>query len=392
MKAMILAAGVGSRLSPITDVVPKPLIPVLGKPVLSRIIDLLEKHGFNQFIANTHYLGEKIQDYYLNNAGGKIKIVHEEELSGVAGGIRACADFLREGHSEGNRTFAIIMGDAITDIDLSAMLASHKSSGRLATIAVKQVDDTSQFGVVSFDSTNKVISFQEKPKKEQALSNWANTGVYLFEPAILDWIPSIVEAPTYDVAHDLFPNLLNNNIELNVFTANHTYWADLGTHAQYRQTLFDALNGALSLNCEGQKYSWGYLGEGTKMSAGCFIKGKAYIGKNCYIGRCIMKGNVVIEDNCIIEDGTVIQDSLILSGAIIRNGCRIREMNIKPGDDIYPVAEPMEDAIVINPISGKSDLNGEKQTASTTKDEKVSENSFLSFVNEAAERFVKIFQ
>lgn len=344
MRAMILGAGVGSRLAPITDVLPKPLIPVLGQPVLSRIIDLLKENGFNKLIANTHYLGHKIYEQYSD----LLEIRQENQLSGVAGGIRVCSDFLKNDQ----QTFAVIMGDALTDINLSEMLAAHKLSGRIATIAVKQVEDTSGFGVVCFDETKRVISFQEKPKNQEALSNWANTGVYLFENEILDFIPNAAQAPVYDVAHDLFPALLEADIELNVYETN-AYWADLGTHKQYRQTLFDCLDGIVKLQVEGQKYSWGYLGDNSDLKPGCFIKGKAYIGQNSSIGRAIVKGHVVIEDNCIIEDNVVLEDCFIMSGSIIRSGCRIREMNISPNSDIHAVSDPDENAIRISPISDK---------------------------------------
>jgi mannose-1-phosphate guanylyltransferase len=321
MKAMILAAGVGSRLAPITDQLPKPLIPVLGKPVLARILDLLRSAGFNEFIANTHYLGSKIHAAFAD----QIQIRHEETLSGVAGGIRVCKEFLQRDQ----QTIAIIMGDALTNIDLVSMLRAHKSSGAMVTMAVQQVTDTSQFGVVCFDEQNRVTSFQEKPKASEALSNWANTGVYLFEPEVLDFIPSEEEVAVYDVAGDLFPALLENGKHLNTFTTN-SYWADLGTHDQYRQTLFDCLNGIVDLEIDGQKYSWGYLGEDSQMSAGCFVKGKAYIGKNCKLGQCILKGNVIIEDNCVIEDGVELEDCLILAGSVIARGSVVKNQNIIP--------------------------------------------------------------
>ena len=329
---MILAAGVGSRLAPITDSIPKPMIPVLGKPVLSRIIELLQKHGFNKYTANTHYLGQQIQEAFSQ----QIDIHHEEFLTGVAGGIRVCADFLKKE----NKPFAVIMGDALTNIDLSAMLESHIASGRQLTIAVKQVEDVSQFGVVCFDDTNKITSFQEKPKPQEAFSKWANTGVYIFNPSVLDYIPSLEEAPVYDAAKDLFPRLLKENIEMNVFLAD-AYWADLGTHDQYRQTLFDCLNGDLVAEIEGTKYSWGYLGDKTLMNPGCFIKGKAYIGKNCNIGRAILKGNVVIEDNCIIEDDVVLENCLVMNNSVIKKGSVVKNINIEP-NKIYRSFEPAE--------------------------------------------------
>ena len=330
MRAMILAAGVGSRLAPITDVLPKPLIPVLGETVLDRIISILTSSGFNELVANTHYRASQIHRAYSN----LLEIREEKQLSGVAGGIRCCADFLRAG----NNTFAVIMGDALTDLNLTEMLRIHKLSGRPATIAVKQVKDTSQFGVVCFDAQNKVSSFQEKPKAEQALSNWANTGVYLFEPEILDYIPSVQERPTYDVAHDLFPALLEAGLELNIYETN-AYWADLGTHAQYRQALFDGLNGIVKIDIPGQSYSWGFLGDYTKLDPSCFIRGKAYIGKNCQIGQAVLQGNVVVEDNCIIEDDVVLDNCLIMSGCHIQKGSRLKERNILSGSTINPFGQ-----------------------------------------------------
>lgn len=364
MRAMILAAGVGSRLAPITDALPKPLIPVLGKPVLSRIIELLQANGFKEFIANTHYLGDKIQAAYSD----QITIRHEENLSGVAGGIRVCADFLREA----NDTVAIIMGDALTNIDLEAMLKAHKASGAQASMAIKEVEDTTQFGVVCFDKNNKVTSFQEKPKPSEALSNWANTGVYLFEPSVLDEIPSVEDAPQYDVAKDLFPAMLAKGIHMNVFKTD-SYWADLGTHAQYRQTLKDCITGIFKIEIPGDKYSWGYLSDSAQLSPGCFIKGKAYIGANSKVGRSIFKGTVVIEENCVIEDDVVLEDCLVLSGSVIKSGCKLKAQNIKPGDVVEP---PAEEGLKIIPVDTK------KQ-----KDE-----TLLSIVKEASENLINIFK
>lgn len=382
MRAMILAAGVGSRLAPITDIIPKPTIPVLGKPVLDRIIDLLKSHGFNEFIANTHYLGEKIFDLYQD----RINIKHEADLTGVAGGIRTCADFLRAGKD----SFVVIMGDALTDINLTEMLAQHKASGRLATIAIKEVEDTTHFGVICFDEDKKVTDFQEKPRPEEALSNWANTGVYIFEPAILDYIPSAEVYPIYDVAHDLFPDLLKQKIELNIYQTN-SYWADLGTHEQYRQTLFDCLEGKFNIDIEGQKYSWGYLANSAYLSSGCYIKGKAYIGNNSRVGRVIMKGNVILEDNVIIEDDVVLENCLIMSNSIIKKGCKIKDVNIKPHDEVFPTSSPAKDAIEIFPLTNARTIKTETELREKFIDNNEADNKFLAFLAEASKKINRLF-
>ncbi|MBX9688091.1 MAG: nucleotidyltransferase family protein, partial [Candidatus Obscuribacterales bacterium] len=168
MKAMVLAAGVGSRLDPLTSQVPKPLVPVANRPVMEHILRLLKKHGFEDVVSNLHYLPEKIRAYFADGRalGLNIDFRLESELSGDAGGVRACRDFF------GQDTFIVLMGDLLTDADLSRIYAEHKRKGALATIATKQVADVSQFGVILADEDGFIRGFQEKPKAQEALSNF----------------------------------------------------------------------------------------------------------------------------------------------------------------------------------------------------------------------------
>src|SRR3954454_8838467 len=170
MKAMVLAAGLGTRLRPLTYEITKPMVPVLDRPVMEHIVDLLDRHGFEEVIANLHYFPDSIREHF----GERREYRVEPELLGTAGGVRACASFF------GDEPFLVISGDALTDIDLTALAARHRETGGIATLAVKQVPDTREFGVVLHDGEGRITGFQEKPSPEEALSDLGNCGIYMF--------------------------------------------------------------------------------------------------------------------------------------------------------------------------------------------------------------------
>ena len=180
MRAMVLAAGLGTRLRPLTYEITKPMVPVLDRPVMEHILDLLDRHGFEEVIANLHYFPESIREHF----GDRLAYRFEEELLGTAGGVRACADFF------GDEPFLVISGDALTDIDLGALAARHPETGGIATLAVKKVSDTREYGVVLHDRDGRITGFQEKPEPEEALSDLGNCGIYVFEPQIFEYFPS----------------------------------------------------------------------------------------------------------------------------------------------------------------------------------------------------------
>ena len=212
---MVLAAGLGTRLRPLTYEITKPMVPVLDRPVMEHILELLERHGFDQVIANLHYFPDTIKDYF----GERISYRVEEELLGTAGGVRACREFF------GDEPFLVISGDALTDIDLSALAARHRDSGGIATLAVKRVHDTREYGVVLHDRDGRITGFQEKPSPEEALSNLGNCGIYVFSPEIFDYFP---DRPFADWAQDVFPALLENGVPFHIHEVAE-YWNDVGS-------------------------------------------------------------------------------------------------------------------------------------------------------------------
>lgn len=332
VKAMVLAAGIGSRLKPLCDVVPKPLIKIGGRTVMDYILLLLKKHGMTDIISNTHHLGDKIENHFKDinkNENINIKFIYEPKLTGVAGGIRACKDFLNQS------TACIIMGDALTDANLSKLYKQHmeavKKCNCIATIAIMEVEDTSQFGVVVTESmltsTNKnlcsgskVIKFQEKPTREQALSKWANTGIYFFEPKVFDYIPTETEAAVYDVAHDLFPKLLEANEYLQaVEVEKDLYWADLGTPKQYLSSIKDLSEGKIKLDL------LPLISPKAKIAKSAILEGTNEIGDNVVIGENALIKNCVIWDNVIVEENSKLEDCIIGPNSHIKANSELKD-------------------------------------------------------------------
>ncbi len=230
MKGMIMAAGVGTRLHPLTKDIPKPMVPIAGRPLMEHIIHLLRIHGFTQLVANLHYLPQTIQNYFGDGSrfGVNLKYSYEPDLMGTAGGVKNNQDFLDE-------TFVVVSGDALTDINLAAFLDFHKQKGAIASIALKPMEEVERFGVVIVDSDGRITSFQEKPKKEEALSNLVNTGVYIFEPEIFNYIPG---EEVYDFGKNLFPRLAAEGAPFYGYVTQ-DYWCDVGNLEAYSQAQKD---------------------------------------------------------------------------------------------------------------------------------------------------------
>jgi len=302
MKAMVLAAGLGTRLRPLTYEITKPMVPVLDRPVMEHILDLIERHCFDGVIANLHYFPETIREHF----GQRIYYRFEEELLGTAGGVRACADFF------GDEPFLVISGDALTDIDLTAFVARHRETGGIATLAVKQVPDTREYGVVLHDREGRITGFQEKPKPDEALSDLGNCGIYIFEPAIFDYFP---DRPFVDWAKDVFPALLENDVPFHIHEVRE-YWNDVGSLAELRQGTFDALNGQLRLEMQGAEVQPGVTVAGSSpLREDTEVDGTVWIGHDVQIGADVrLMGPIVLGDGARIGDGAQLRESILFPG------------------------------------------------------------------------------
>jgi mannose-1-phosphate guanylyltransferase len=302
---MVLAAGLGTRLRPLTYVISKPMVPVLDRPVMEHIVDLLDRHGYEQVIANLHYFPEMIRDHF----GERLQYRYEPELLGTAGGVRACAEFFGEG------SFLVISGDALTDIDLGAFARRHREAGGIATLAVKQVPDTRELGVVLHDREGRVTGFQEKPSPEEALSDLGNCGIYMFDSKIFDYFPA---RPFADWAQDVFPALLENDVPFHIHEL-HEYWNDVGSLSELRQGTFDALGGELHLEIQGTEVSPGVITAGeSPLREDTEIDGAAWIGHDVQIGsRVGLMGPLVLGAGATIGDGALVRGSIVFPGTEI---------------------------------------------------------------------------
>ena len=215
VRAYLMAAGLGTRLHPLTGLTSKPMVPILNRPVMEHLLRLLRRHGVTEIAANLHYHPEKIRSYFGDGAefGVELRYNLEEHLLGTAGGADAFREFLS------GSTFLVMSGDGLTDIDLTAFLAAHRASGGVATLAVKEVDDPSLYGVVVHDDDMRVVGFQEKPRREEALSTLCNCGIYAFEPRIFDFIEP---GAFTDWAKDVFPALLQHDLPFHCWSSRAT--------------------------------------------------------------------------------------------------------------------------------------------------------------------------
>lgn len=313
-KAMIMAAGVGSRLDPLTQDVPKPLVPIANRPVMDILLEKLLDISVKDVIANTHYKSEKIIERYKNNEIGiNFEYIHEKELSGTAGGVKKCQFFFDEGED-----FLVLSADGLTNANLRAGIKAHKKSGAIATIGIKKIamEEIPHFGVVVTDKKGFITGFQEKPAIKDAKSDCINTGIYIFNYKIFDYIPADT---FYDFAKNVFPELLDKGIKINTFHVEE-YWSDIGTIDQYAQSTQDLFNNLYGINHSGI----------ITTPKGAYITGKSYIapsalffgfntiGKDCIIGK-----NVILQD-CIIWDDVEIHDNLILKNCIVASHSEIK--------------------------------------------------------------------
>ena len=245
---------------------------------MQHIFELLAEAGLEEVHVNVHYLADAILDVYgdvTSVNGAKICMTREDELMGTAGSIKRIAERFSE-------TFVVIMGDALTDVDLRDVVAFHKERGALATLALMRVADTSQYGVVELGSKHNIVSFQEKPDPVEAISNLANTGVYVLEPEILKYIP---ENTFFDFAKDVFPRLLAAGEELAGYEGSF-YWSDIGTLEAYRAAQRDALSRKVRLNIPGEQLTEGlWVERGARIHPTVAIEGRVVVSRDAIIGR-----------------------------------------------------------------------------------------------------------
>ncbi|MEH1936729.1 MAG: NDP-sugar synthase [Nostoc sp.] len=338
MKAMILAAGKGTRVRPITYTIPKPMIPILQKPVMEFLLELLRQHGFDQIMVNVSHLAEEIENYFRDGQRFGVQIAYsfegkiddegklEGEAIGSAGGMRRIQDF----SPFFDDTFVVLCGDALIDLDLTAAVKWHRAKGAIATIITKSVpkEEVSSYGVVVTDEDGRVKAFQEKPSTEEALSTNINTGIYIFEPEVFDYIPSGIE---YDIGSQLFPKLVEIKAPFYAIPMDFE-WVDIGKVPDYWRAIRGVLLGEIkNVQIPGHEVAPGiytglnvavnwdkvditgpvYIGGMTRIEDGAKIVGPAMIGPNCWICSGATVDNSVIFEWSRLGPGVRLVDKLV---------------------------------------------------------------------------------
>ncbi|MBX9941070.1 MAG: mannose-1-phosphate guanyltransferase [Candidatus Obscuribacterales bacterium] len=342
MKAVIMAGGSGTRLRPLTCNLPKPMVPVAGKPMSEHIVNLLKRHGFDDIVFTLHYLPDAIRDYFGDGSDFGCKIsysVEEGKPLGTAGCVKAIQDHL-------DSTFIVISGDSLTDMDLGKALEFHKEKKSKATLVLKRVENPLEYGVVITDNEGRIQRFVEKPGASEIFSDTVNTGTYILEPEVMLYV---VMGREQDFSNDLFPLLLLRNEPMYGYVAD-GYWCDIGNLAVYRQAHRDVLDGLVNINLDLPQIEPGvFVGHGSQIDASVQLEGPVMIGKNCRIGReTVISKHSVIGDNVVIQEKASLKQPVIWSNAYVGSNAQLRACVVCNNSTIHNSAELLEGAIIGN--------------------------------------------
>ena len=371
MKAVIMAGGEGSRLRPLTCDRPKPMVPVMNRPLMEYGVELLQRHGFREIAVTLQYLPEKIRDHFGDGRrfGVNLHYFVEEEPLGTAGSVKNAASLLDE-------TFVVVSGDALTDFDLTAAVEFHRARNAAATLVLKSVENPLEYGVVMIDPEGRINRFLEKPGWGEVFSDTVNTGIYILEPEVL----SLVEAGRmFDFSKDLFPRLLKMGEPLFGCVLD-GFWCDIGDLREYLRAHRAILGGEVRLRLQGRQCGKGiwveedvsihpraqlsgplYLGAGCRLEAGARIDGDTVLGSHtrvaeratvkrgltwvgAYIGRdAALRGGIlgraaqlgrraalyeeaVVGDCSVVEEGVVIKPGVkVWPNKVVESGITLRE-------------------------------------------------------------------
>ena len=352
MKAVVLVGGQGTRLRPLTLHTPKPLLPLANRPFFDHVLYLLKQHGMTDVILAIGYQSEGFITSYGDGShlGVKLTYVREERPLDTGWAIKNV-----QAHLDPRETFLVFNGDILTDLDLTEMVRFHRENGSVCTISLTPVEDPSAYGVVDMDEAGRVQRFTEKPKREEATSNWINAGTYLLERAMLDYIsePQILdEIPPgrpYSVEYGLFPKLLHEHKPVYGYRSG-AYWMDIGTPAKYLQAHIDLLTDRLSehMPVGGERvgeHLW--MGDGTSVHKRARISGPVVLGAKCHVAEgAFILGPAVLGDGCRVEEDAELRGVVAWNGVTFAPRSRITNSIVATGSTVGPEST-VDDASVI---------------------------------------------
>ena len=327
MKAIVLLGGQGTRLRPLTYGSPKQMLPILGIPMLERVLGNLRKHGVTEAVLSLGYLPDQFISAYPDFvvAGVPVTYAVEPDPLDTAGGIRFAAR-----HAGIDDTFIVVNGDVVTDLDVTRLIEFHRASGATATIALHTVDDPTRFGVVGTDRSGKVLAFVEKPTREEAPSHEINAGTYVMEPALLD----LIEPDTrVNVEREIFPALVERG---QLFAlVDESYWLDTGTPEAYLRVHSDVLSDRRPITATPAPSNGSWVHSSAVVDPTATIKG-ATIDRGCRVGaNAIVEDSVLLPD-ATVEEGAVVRGSIVGPGAIVGRGAHLGPTCVVGADEVVP--------------------------------------------------------
>jgi mannose-1-phosphate guanylyltransferase/phosphomannomutase len=377
MQAVIMAGGEGTRLRPLTRHRPKPMLPVLNKPMMEFIITHLKRYGIKDIIVTLFYQGSKIVDYFGDGAdwGVRIRYAVEDEPLGTAGSVKNAATLIKE-------PFIVISGDAVLDLDLGSVIKFHRSKKADVTITLKKVSNPLEYGIVLLNKGGSIKRFLEKPGWGEVFSDAVNTGIYIVQPRILKLIP---RGEKYDFSKDLFPDMLRKKRRLYGCVAK-GYWTDVGDLDEYRAAHRHILEERLDMEIPGSTIKKGvWIGEGVELSENARIDSPCFIGNYCRVGDGVQLGKfTVLGDGVVVDTGSEVNRSIIMrnsyigeqvtlrnsiiaenvvleekglvhEGAVVGANCSVgRMVEIRPNVKIWPDKEIEEGAVIADNLVWQS--------------------------------------
>jgi mannose-1-phosphate guanylyltransferase / phosphomannomutase len=335
-----MAGGEGTRLRPMTANQPKPMLPVVNRPIMEHVLRLLKRHGFTDTVVTVQFLASLVRNYFGDGEdfGMSLQYATEEAPLGTAGSVRNAADALT------GEPFLVISGDALTDLDLSALVKFHKRNGAAVTVALSRVPNPLEFGIVIAAEDGRIQRFLEKPSWGQVFSDTVNTGIYVMEPEVLEEVPA---GEVWDWSADVFPRLLERGAPVYGWVGE-GYWEDVGSHESYLKAQADVLSGRVVADIDGFEVSPGvWVGEGAEVDPDAMLTGPLVIGEYAKIeGGATLREYTVIGSNVVVKEGAFLHRAVVHSNVYIGQGVNLRGCVIGKKTDVMNSVRIEENAVV----------------------------------------------
>ena len=340
MRSVVMAGGEGSRLRPMTANLPKPLLPVVNRPIMEHVLRLLRRHGFDETVVTVQFLASLVRNFFGDGdeLGMALRYATEERPLGTAGSVKNAADALR------GEPFVVISGDALTDIDLTDMVRFHRARGALATVALKSVPNPLEFGIVITDGDGRIDRFLEKPTWGQVFSDTVNTGIYVMEPEMLD---HVADGEVVDWSSDVFPALLEAGAPLYGYVTD-AYWEDVGTLESYLKAHADVLNRQVDVDVDGFEMAPGvWVCEGAEVDPDAVLKGPILVGNYAKVEAGVeLREYTVLGSNVVVKCGAFLHRAVLHDNVFVASHANLRGCVVGKNTDVMRGARIEEGAVV----------------------------------------------